>query len=150
MTKLADNPMRKLVCDSLAQGQKNVNLEINPAFASLSAVLLGGIPGDVLLRFTAGPESIQDNGVVSGGVLAAMLDCATAIGALSMLGAGKSCATVSLTVNMLKPVQAGDVQVRAKVDRVGRSVAFVSAQLLNTREDVVATACATLSVINLS
>ena len=149
MNNVVDNPMRKLVCESIAKGRSEVSLAINPAFSSLSAVLIGGNPGDLRLRFTAGPDAIQDNGVTSGGVLAAMLDGSTAVAALSLLGAGKTCATMSLTVNMLRPAPSGSLQVRAKVDRMGRSVAFVSASLLSDSNDLLATASATLAVINL-
>lgn len=140
--------MRKLVREAIVRGQGDVSLAINPAFSALAATLVDGVEGEVRVRFTAGPDSLQDNGVVSGGVLAAMLDGGTAIAALSMLDEGQNCATVSLTVNMLRLALPGHLEVRAKVDRMGRSMVFVSAQLFDEAERLVATASASLTVIN--
>lgn len=140
--------MRKLVRESIVQGQADVSLAINPAFSALAATLVDGVEGEVRVRFTAGPDSLQDNGVVSGGMLAAMLDGGTAIAALSLLDEGQNCTTVSLTVNMLRPALPGHLEVRAKVDRMGRSMAFVSAQLFDEAQRLVATASASLTVIN--
>lgn len=142
-----DNPTRALIAGAIAAARRGVALDINPAFASLEAVLEEGTPGEVTVRFTAGPHTAQGNGVVGGGTLANMLDCGLAIAALSVLPPGSTCGTISLTVNMLKAAKVGKLWVRASVDRAGRSVVFAQARLLDAEQRLVATATSALAVL---
>lgn len=141
-----DNPTRAFIAEAIAAGRRDVALDINPAFASLGSVLEEGRPGCVTLRFTAGPQSAQGNGVVGGGTLANMLDCALAVAALSTLAPGHTCSTVSLTVNMLRAANVGALWVRASVDRTGRRMVFAQAQLFDAQQRLVATATSALAV----
>ncbi|MFY9812132.1 PaaI family thioesterase [Aquabacterium sp.] len=147
---MRDNPTRASIeaaLAAMAEGAQEVALDANPAFVSLGAVLTGGAAGTLRLRFTAEPSAVQGNGVVAGGTLAAMLDSATAIAVLSALPAGRTCATTSLTVNMLAAGKVGRFEARASVDRVGRSAAFSRADLYDIPGDrLIATASASFAV----
>jgi uncharacterized protein (TIGR00369 family) len=124
-----DNPDRAFIQQTLAAGMRNVALEMNPALIWLGATLLGGSKGALSIGFTAPGESVQGNGVVSGGALASMLDLAMALALLSRLPHGRTCATISLTVNMLEPGHVGRFAVEARVKRLGGRVGFLEADL---------------------
>lgn len=144
----ADNPTRAYVADAVASGRRHVPLEINPALASLSAVLVERQGDELVIRFTAPANATQGNGVVGGGTLANMLDLAMAMGVLSQLKPGYTCATISLTVNMQSAGQQGHFIAVAGVDRVGRQIAFAHAKLYDgERSRLIANATSSLAVI---
>jgi len=144
----ADNPTRAYVAEAVASGRRNVPLEVNPARASLSALLLESRDGELVIRFTAPRSATQGNGVVGGGTLASMLDIAMALGVLARLTPGYTCTTISLTVNMQNAGQEGQFIAVAGVDRVGRQVAFAHAKLYDAeRSRLIANATSSLAVI---
>ena len=142
-----DNPTRAHVAAAVASGRRDVPLGANPALQSLAAVLVEGTPGALKIRFTMPPSSAQGNGVVGGGSLASALDMAMAMAVLSMLPPGRSCATISLSVNMLAPARVGVVFAHASVERVGRSVAFARAALHDVGGRQLASGTSSLAVL---
>lgn len=142
-----DNETRRFVADIIAEGRRDAPLNINPAFESLGAVLVEGAPGEVAVAFTAGETTAQGNGVVSGGAFASMLDAALAIAVLSALPPGKTCATISLTVNMLRSAQLGDFVAMASVDKLGGKVGFAHASLYDADRILVANATSSLAIL---
>lgn len=124
-----DNPTRACMAKAVSSGDRNIPLNMNPALASLSAVLEESRDGELVIRFTAPHSATQGNGVVSGGTLASMLDLAMAMTVLSRLKQGSTCATISLTVNMQAAGSQGDFVAIAGVDRMGRQIAFAHAKL---------------------
>jgi len=143
-----DNEMRRLIAEAIERGTRNVPLIGDPGFESLGAIFVEGTPGDVLLAFAASSENARDIGVVSGGIMAAMLDTAMAVAVLSALRPGQSCTTISLTVNMMRPAPVGRLYVRAKVEKLGRSIGFAHGQLLSTEQVQLATASSSMAVIS--
>ena len=130
MSSIADNPTRAHIATAVASGRREVPLDANPALRSFTAVLVEGTPGTLQIRFTAPADSTQGNDVVAGGALASALDLAMAMAVLSTLPPGRTCATISLTVNMMSPAQAGATMLAsAIVERAGRNVAFARAAL---------------------
>ncbi|WP_185993714.1 PaaI family thioesterase [Variovorax sp. KBS0712] len=73
--------------------------------------------GELRLRLEAPASSTQGNGVVAGDSLASMLDLSMAMAVLSQLQPGRTCATISLTVNMMAAAQAGRILATASVER---------------------------------
>lgn len=145
-----DNPTRVFIREAIDAGDfgsDGIALDINPFFGTLGATLRGGNPGNVEVGFRMGPETIQGNGVVGGGMIASMLDAATATATLSALEPGTTCATISLTVNMLGPGKAGDFRAEASVDRLGRKVGYVSGKLYDASGRLVATASCAMAII---
>jgi uncharacterized protein (TIGR00369 family) len=142
-----DNPTRRFVAGAVAAGEKNVLLDVNPAFASLRTTLLEGIPGRLSVGFEAPETTVQGGGVVSGGTLANMLDCAIAVAVLSLLGEGQSCATVTLSVNMIRGGKVGGFRAEANVDQIGRRMAFARADLFDADDRLVANATSALMVV---
>ena len=144
----ADNPTRAYIANAVAAGGRNVPLDVNPALAGLSALLLESEGAEVVIRFTAPQSATQGNGVVGGGTLANMLDLAMAMAVLAQLKPGHTCATISLTVNMQSAGQQGHFIAVAHVDRVGRQIAFADARLYDgERSRLIANATSSLAVI---
>ena len=143
----ADNPTRAYVAEAVSSGRRNVPLEVNPALASLSALLVESRDGELVIRFTAPRTATQGNGVVGGGTLASMLDIGMAMAVLSRLTPGYTCSTISLTVNMQSAGQEGHYIAVAGVDRVGRQVAFAHAKLYDAQSSrLIANATSSLAV----
>ena len=142
-----DNPTRAHVAAAVSSGRREIPLDANPALQSVAAVLVEGVPGVLQMRFTLPPSSAQGNGVVGGGSLASALDMAMAMAVLSMLPRGRTCATISLSVNMLAPARVGDVFAHASVERVGRSVAFARATLHDAGGRQLASGTSSLAVL---
>lgn len=143
-----DNPTRAYLAEAIAQRRFGGALDVvNPALQALGTTLLDGTPGDVRIGFTAGPQTLQGNGVVSGGTMAQMLDSAMALAALSTLAPGLTCATISLTVHMQRPAMPGPLSATAKVERAGKRVAFTVAQLFDANGKLVASGSSSLAVV---
>ena len=69
-------------------------------------------------------------GTVQGGLLSTFVDFALGRAIEADAGDGKDRATVSLTVDFLKPAQPGDwIQTRTRVERVGGTLAFADCSL---------------------
>ena len=148
MSELLDNPTRALVASAVAAGHKGVPLDTNPASIALGAELVEGTPGELRLKFFAPAESTQGNGVVSGGTVASMLDLAMAMAVLSVLPAGRTCATINLSVNMMSAASVGSLLATANIERVGRAVGFARASLFDASGvRLVASATSALSII---
>ena len=150
VTDPVDNPTRAFVADAVACGRRDLPLGINPALASLSAVLVESKDGELVIRFTAPLSTTQGNGVVGGGTQATMLDLAMAMAVLSQLKPGTTCATVSLSVNMQSAAQHGHLIAVARVDRIGRQLAFARAELYDgDRQRLIANATSSLTLLSL-
>ena len=86
--------------------------------------------------------------MVGGGTLANMLDLAMAMGVLSRLKPGYTCATVSLTINMQSAGDQGHFVAVTGVDRVGRQIAFAHAKLFDAdRSRLIASGTSSLVVM---
>jgi len=148
MVEPVDNPTRAFVAEAVSSGRSDLPLDINPALTSLSAVLVESKDGELLIRFTAPHSATQGNGVVGGGTQASMLDLAMTMAVLSQLKPGYTCATVSLSVNMQAAAPHGHLFALARVDRIGRQVAFARAELYDSeRQRLIANATSSLALI---
>lgn len=141
-----DNPTRAFIAKAIQTCAREVSLDINPALASLRTVLVEAQVANVTLRFSADENTVQGNGVVSGGTLANYLDSSTAMAVLSALKAGQTCSTVCLNVNMLRSAKAGEIIAKAKVDKLGKRIAFASATLFDLDGTIIAMATSSLAV----
>jgi uncharacterized protein (TIGR00369 family) len=142
-----DNPTRAFVADAIERQRFDVALDSNPFLQSMATRLLGGRSGEVKLGFTAGPQTLQGNGVIGGGALAQMLDMAMAVATLSTLPVGQTCATISMTTQMQRPAAPGSFTAVGKVERTGKRVAFTTAQLFDAAGKLVASSSSSLSVL---
>ena len=149
MTEPASNPDREVVRAFLAGGSKPRAIDSNPIATGLHATLMAASAqeGSVTIRFEANAQHLQGAGQIHGGVVATMLDLATALAVLARLPADQNPATVSLNVSMLRPVAPGLIIAAAQVDRAGRRIVHASARLFDGAGVVLASATAVFAVV---
>ena len=113
-------------------------------FAKLLGIKLDAIePGDATLSLQIRDEFKQNAGVVHGGVIASLIDSATAFAIIPLLNPGERTTTVDLTISYLRPLVSGVVVARAKVIRAGRRIIATSAELFDDGGNLSATALST-------
>ena len=113
-------------------------------FAKLLGIKLDAVePGDATLSLQIRDDFKQNAGIVHGGVIASLIDSATAFAILPLLNADERTTTVDLTISYLRPLTAGSIVARAKVLRAGRRLIVVSAELFGDGGNLAATALST-------
>jgi len=132
-SKLTDTE-RKRIEDALA----------TVPFAKLLGIKLEAIePGDATLSLQIRDDFRQNAGVVHGGVIASLIDSATAFAILPLLNPEERTTTVDLTISYLRPLVAGVIVARAKVVRAGKRIIATSAELFDGDGKLAATALST-------
>ena len=123
-------------------------LAATPLHAEAGISVARAEPGLVGLSFTPGPghRNVQD--LVHGGLLALLADTAMGLAVRTQLPAGRPHVTVQLGIQYLRPAtpEAGAIIATGRTLKVGRTLAFASADLTAGDGTVIATATATLSV----
>jgi uncharacterized domain 1 len=113
-------------------------------FAKLLGIKLDAIEaGEATLSLRIREDFKQNAGVVHGGVIASLIDSATAFAILPLLNPDERTTTVDLTISYLRPLVAGVVVARAKVLRAGRRMIATSAELFDDDGKLAATALST-------
>jgi uncharacterized protein (TIGR00369 family) len=85
---------------------------------------------ELILGLRAAEHHLNHRGTVQGGLLSAFADFALGRAIEADADDDKERATVSLTVDFLKPANEGDwIESRTKVDRVGGTLAFADCSL---------------------
>ncbi len=113
-------------------------------FAKLLGIKLDAVEaGEATLSLRIREEFKQNAGVVHGGVIASLIDSATAFAILPLLNPDERTTTVDLTISYLRPLVAGVVVARAKVLRAGRRMIATSAELFDDDGKLAATALST-------
>ncbi|MCC2104820.1 MAG: PaaI family thioesterase [Hyphomicrobiales bacterium] len=93
----------------------------------LSAVAVGG--GEATLEFVAGPASLAPTGAVHGGILTMLMDPAALC---ALLPDGAHAVTADMYVQHMRPARPGArLQIVARVLRMGRSLAFCEADVMD-------------------
>lgn len=86
---------------------------------------------------------VNGNGVIQGGVIAGILDFAMAFTVLAKRGSSEVMATTNLDVAYLRPCYPGHFEAAAELISLGRSVAFLRAEMFGPDGKCVATATST-------
>ena len=90
-------------------------------------------PGRTVLRMDVRPRHKQLNGVVHGGILAAMADTAGAISAYTTVPKGTALATIELKINYLEAIDGGRVRAHARVLRTGRNFVVTECEIFDRK-----------------
>ena len=113
-------------------------------FARLLGIELAAAErGKVTLRLQIRAELKQNQGVLHGGVIASIIDTATAFAIVSQLTEPEKFTTVDLTVNYLRPLREGVVTAQAHVVRSGRRLLTVTAEVHDSAGNLAAIALST-------
>lgn len=86
--------------------------------------------------WTVDEKFINGNGVSMGGYLASAADIMMAYAVVSKLQPHQTFASIDLHTTFHRPVFPGKVDVQAKVERMGRTVAYVVAELFQNDKKV--------------
>jgi len=89
----------------------------------------------------------QPYGLLHGGATASLIDTAMAFAVITAIGTEEKATTVDLTVQYLRPVTEGKVFCTAKVTRLGKRLLFLSAEVANDKEKLIATALSTYTKV---
>lgn len=125
--------------------QKRVEqaLEAVP-FAKLLGLKLKSIePGKATISLEIRDEFKQNAGVVHGGVVASLIDSATAFAILPLLKDDERTTTIDLTISYLRPLVDGEISATARVVREGGRIVVLSAELHDETGNLAATALST-------
>jgi len=113
-------------------------------FARLLGIQLESVdPGLAVLSLHIRDELKQNHGVVHGGAIASLIDAAMAFAIIPLLAEKERTTTVDLTIHYLRPLTEGVAKSTARVVRAGRRVVVVSAEVVDHKEQLVATAVST-------
>lgn len=113
-------------------------------FAKLIGIQLEEVvEGRSVLTMAVRDELKQNHGVVHGGAIASLIDSAMAFAIIPLLAEKERTTTVDLTIHYLRPLTEGVAKSTARVVRAGRRVVVVSAEVVDHRERLVATAVST-------
>jgi uncharacterized protein (TIGR00369 family) len=113
-------------------------------FARLIGIELEDIDsGTATLAVNVRKELMQNQGVVHGGAIAALIDTATAFAIISLLPPREKVTTVNLAISYLRPATEGRLKAVAKVVRAGRRLFVVSADVFDNEGTLITTALST-------
>lgn len=124
-------------------------LAATPLYVETGIGLVRAEPGLVALSFTPGAAHTNVQGLVHGGLLALLADTAMGLAVRTQLPAGVPHVTVSLGIRYLRPATSdtGSLTATGRTMKVGRTLAFAVADIVTPDGSLIATADATLSVV---
>jgi uncharacterized protein (TIGR00369 family) len=96
--------------------------------------------GSATLRLDLRDELMRNGGIAHGGVVASLIDTASAFAVMSGLEPGQTTTTIDLTIQYLRPLVKGQARATARVLRAGRRVAVVSVDVTSEAQVLAATA----------
>lgn len=109
-----------------------------PFLEHIGPILLQEGDGELVLGLQTEDRHANHRGTVQGGVLSTFADFALGRAIESDAEDGKDRATVSLTVDYLKPAMPGDfIESRTRVDRIGSTLSFADCSLVVGDREIV-------------
>ena len=104
--------------------------------------------GRAKLLFRANEEHLNDGGIVHGGAIATLADCAMGSALASTLDDGEQPVTVEAKVNYLEPGAPGTLVAEARVRRKGKRFTVIEAEVTQQETgEHVAYATATFTIV---
>ena len=105
--------------------------------------------GEVLLALPVAAKHVHSGGVMSGQTLMAAADTAMVLAVMSRLGTFRPMTTVQLQTTFLRPIpgDAGFANVRARVLRMGKNLAFGDIQITHGDDVLAAHATTTYALL---
>ena len=103
--------------------------------------------GETVIKLEMREQLRQPHGLLHGGATASLIDTAMAFAVITRLAKDEKASTVDLTVHYLRPVTEGEIVCTAKVVRSGRKILTVSADVINDKGKMIATALSTYAKV---
>lgn len=113
-----------------------------PSSKLLGAEFVKADPGAGTVEIAFHPDATMLNplGMVQGGFVAAMLDDTMGPALIAMTDGKMIPSSIDLNISFIRPVKPGRVIARGRVIRLGKSVAFLEAELFDTEGKLLARA----------
>lgn len=108
--------------------------------------LIDASPGRVAIGFQAGPQHLNLQGLVHGGLLATLADTAMGLAVRTMLQPDRRHVTVQLGVEFLSPGRLGEIVAHGRSVKIGSQLGFAEADVTGPGGRLLAKAHSTLSV----
>ena len=106
------------------------------------------VGGRAKLLFRANEEHLNDGGIVHGGAIATLADCAMGSALASTLDDGEQPVTVEAKINYLEPGERGTLVAEARVRRKGKRFTVLEAEVTQQSSgEHVAYATATFTIL---
>jgi uncharacterized protein (TIGR00369 family) len=137
---MAQNPDLKCLNQVIEQQNWGAAIDSSALLVALDCRLMAAEQGSVTLCFTPGPDYVQGGGVVSGGIVATMLDFGLAFAGLTTCEPNQHAASIGLNVQFLKPVLPGQVEVKSWLSSSGYRIGNAQAELRDSAGAILATA----------
>lgn len=80
-------------------------------------------PGHSQVRLPVRPEMLQVAGLLHGGIVASLIDVASALAVFSAMSAWTEIRTLEMKVNYFRPIRGGAVQAHARLVHLGKRTA---------------------------
>jgi len=113
-------------------------------YAKFLGLRLGDIQqGQVSIHLDVRDELKHHQGVVHGGVIASLIDTASAFAVLTQIDVNERITTTDLTIHYLRPITSGRMTATARIVRGGRRLFVLSVEVTNDTNVLVATAVTT-------
>jgi len=133
---------------SEAQKQKAAAfLQANPVAQMVGMKLVDIAPGEAVISFEMRDQLRQPHGILHGGITATLIDTAMAFAVVTELTEGEKASTIDLTMHYLRPHTEGTVTCTAKVVRAGKRIFTLSAEAVNGKGKLIATAISTYTKV---
>lgn len=113
-------------------------LEGSPAWNLVGVTIRSFSPTEAILEMVLGPQHLHSLGVVHGGLIATLIDCAAVAMVFPALQTEEYPLTVEFKVNFLSPGRGSRLEARARYLRQGRRVAVVAVHVVDDRGQDVA------------
>ncbi|SRR5213593_619458 len=111
------------------------------AYAHFLGLKLGEVKtGEATIHLEVRDELKQNQGVIHGGVVASIIDTASAFAVATRLEPGERVTTTDLTIHYLRPITEGKLSARARIVRAGRRLFVVSVDVCSDKQVLLATA----------
>ncbi|MFW9903704.1 MAG: PaaI family thioesterase [Candidatus Thorarchaeota archaeon] len=94
--------------------------------------------GDAFLELEIKKEHIQLHGVVHGGVLAAMIDAAGALAAVTQIEGPKSATTIEMKINYLSSAKKGKLFAHGHCIKLGKTIGVSEATISDINNKIIA------------
>ena len=133
-------------CLGLSEAQRQrIERSINEVpFGTLLGIRLDSVaPGVATMTLPIRDDLRQNNRVVHGGAVAALVDSTAAFAVIPLLKEDETTTTVDLTISYLRPLVSGEAKATAKVLREGSRIINISGEILDDEGNLAATALIT-------
>lgn len=129
--------------------QRTLERVAAPWVAELGLRVLRAGSGEVVLALPVAACLVHGGGVLCGQAMMAAADTAMILAIASKLGGFKPMTTVQLQTSFLRPIagDSGEVQVVARVLRLGRNLVFGDIQIANAQGELAAHATTTYALL---